>query len=264
MSTTDVSNLIVRLAESPREVECAQALRYQVFYEEMNALPSPAMRRLGRDFDDFDDICDHLLVIDKERSNGVPFVVGCYRLMRRSVALENGGFYSAQEFDLSALMDQPGELVELGRSCVHKDYRNRAVMAVLWRGLAEYVHEHDIKLMFGCASFPGTDPEAIGQPLSYLHHNHMAPDGLRTRALDHHYVDMGRLNADHLDRRGALSDLPPLIKGYLRLGGFVGDGAVVDHQFNTTDVCIIVKTDLVAQKYLRHYLPSGPSSTTVR
>ncbi|MGB0684541.1 MAG: GNAT family N-acetyltransferase [Magnetovibrionaceae bacterium] len=254
-------NLIVRLAESPREVECAQALRYDVFYNEMKAAPTPEMRRLERDFDGFDDICDHLLVIDRERSNGVPFVVGCYRLMRRSVALQHGGFYSAQEFDISALEDHPGEIVELGRSCVHKDYRNRAVMNVLWGGLADYVFSHDIELMFGCASFPGTDPETISRGLSYLHHNHMAPEHLRPRAHDHMYVGMNGLEADDLNRRDALT-LPPLIKGYLRLGGFVGDGAVIDHQFNTTDVCVIVKTDLVAEKYLRHYSPSGTSSTT--
>jgi L-ornithine Nalpha-acyltransferase len=124
---------------------------------------------------------------------------------------------------------------------------------MLWRGLAEYVREYDIHLMFGCASFPGTKPDEMGAQLSYLHHFHLAPQGLRPRALDHHYVPMAILPASGIDAQAALAELPPLIKGYLRVGGFVGDGAVIDHQFNTTDVCVIVKTDQMTEKYDRRY-----------
>ncbi|MEQ8193716.1 MAG: GNAT family N-acyltransferase [Rhodospirillales bacterium] len=250
----------VRLAETHNDVDAAQALRYQVFYEEMGAVPSLEARRLRRDCDRFDPICDHLLVIDRKRSNGKPFVVGNYRLLTRAAAKRNGGFYSAQEFDLTNLLNHPDESVELGRSCVHPEYRGRGVMPLLWRGLADYVKERNIKIFFGCGSFPGTDPRDIDTALSYLHHFHLAPRSLRPRALNERYVDMRAVPAAHLDQSTAIQELPPLIKGYLRVGGFVGDGAVVDHQFKTTDVCIIVKTDQLTAKYHRHFKPSGTPS----
>ncbi len=248
----------VRLAETPAEVEAAQALRYTVFYREMNATPSPEVAARGLDFDAFDPICDHLIVIDTHVDRPQPFVVGTYRLLRRSVAARGGGFLTSQEYDLSVLLEQPGESVELGRACVHPEYRARGVLQILWRGLAGYVIRHNITLMFGTASFPGTDPGAMRAALAYLHHYHRAPSGLRPRALDHRYVEMGGVPRSGIDVQAALADLPPLIKGYLRVGGFVGDGAVVDPQFNTIDVCIVVKTDQMTKKYDRHYRRSPP------
>ncbi len=247
-------HLEVRVAGTPAEVDAAQALRYSVFYDELGAKASPEVRRACRDFDDYDAICDHLLAIDLERSNGLPFVVGTYRLTRRSVARANFGFYSEQEFDLSALYDYPGEVVEMGRSCVHPEYRSRGVMQLLWRGIAEYICGHNLEVMFGCASFHGTEPESIGKPLAYLYRRHLAPEVLRPRALGAHYVDMAGDPDTGLTDEEGLASLPPLIKGYLRLGGFVGDGAVVDHDFNTTDVCVLVKTSQVTAKYHRHYI----------
>jgi putative hemolysin len=151
------------------------------------------------------------------------------------------------------MLAYPGRVLELGRSCVRADYRNRAVVQLLWRGIAAYVFRHQIDIMFGCASLPGTDPGALALELSYLHHNHLAPPAIRLRALAHRFVDMNRLPVGAVDARKAIAALPPLIKGYLRLGGFVGDGAVIDHQFNTTDVAILVKTELITDKYYRHY-----------
>jgi putative hemolysin len=145
-------------------------------------------------------------------------------------------------------------VLELGRSCVDPAYRARAVMPLLWSGIATYVFHYDIELMFGCASLPGIDPDQLAVPLSYLYHHRLAPPELRARALPERYVDMRRLPPESIDAERTLGTLPPLIKGYLRLGGFVGDGAVIDHQFNTTDVCVVVKTDLVAAKYSRHYV----------
>jgi L-ornithine Nalpha-acyltransferase len=248
-----LNNFIVRLAENEADIEAAQRLRYRVFYEEMAAKPSPEVKLAGRDFDAYDPICDHLLVIDKDVKNGNLGVVGTYRLLRRSVAEQHGGFYTQQEYDISALLEGPGEFVELGRSCVDSSYRSRGIMQMLWRGLAAYVHEFNIDLMFGCASFPGTSPDEVGAQLSYLHYNHMAPQKLRPRALDQHYVFMGVVPQAGIDEQAVLADLPPLIKGYLRVGGFVGDGAVIDRQFNTTDVCVIVKTDQLTEKYDRRY-----------
>jgi L-ornithine Nalpha-acyltransferase len=243
--------LRVRLADSAADIEAAQALRYRVFYEIMGARPLPGMVERRRDDDRFDSICDHLLVVDHSRG-GAETVVGTYRLIRRPAA-RLGGFYSAGEYEIDRLIRYPGEILELGRSCTDPAYRARPVLQLLWSGIAAYVFHHDIALMFGCASLPGTDPEALAAPLSYLYYHHLAPPALRTRALPERFVDMRRLAPAGFDPVRTLAGLPPLIKGYLRLGGFIGDGAVIDEPFNTTDVCIVVKTDLVAEKYSRHY-----------
>jgi L-ornithine Nalpha-acyltransferase len=243
--------LQVRLAETTADIEAAQALRYRIFYERLGAHPLPEMACRRRDVDRFDNDCDHLLVLD--HSLGSSGVVGTYRLIRRDTAARLGGFYSAKEFDISPVVLHPGEILELGRSCVDPAYRNRSAMQLLWSGIAAYVFHYDIVLMFGCASLPGVDPDALSMPLSYLHQYHLAPPALRPRALADRYVEMCRLRPCGVDATRAMAALPPLIKGYLRLGGFVGDGAVIDEQFNTTDVCILVKTDLVTEKYSRHF-----------
>jgi len=245
--------LQVRLAESAGDVDAAQALRYRIFYEIMGARPLPGMEQRRRDSDGYDQICDHLLVFDHSRGTGAEAVVGTYRLIRREAAARLGAFYSQAEYDIAALLAYPGEILELGRSCVDAGYRARSVMQLLWGGISAYVSHYDIALMFGCASLPGIDPDALAAPLSYLYYHHLAPPAMRARALPERFVDMRRLDPAALDPARMLAALPPLIKGYLRLGGFVGDGAVIDQQFNTTDVCIVVKTDLVAEKYSRHY-----------
>ena len=245
-------SLQVRLAENATEIDAAQALRYRVFYDEMGAEPTAEMARRQRDFDRFDDVCDHLLVLDHSRPRGAE-VVGTYRLIRRSMAAQSGGFYSATEYDLGPIPQHPGEILELGRSCTDAAARTGPAAKLMWRGIAAYVFHYRIAVMFGCASLHGTDPDALVLPLAYLHHFHRAPPSLRMRALDDRYVEMNRLAKDAIDPARAQAVLPPLIKGYLRLGGFVGDGAVIDRPFNTTDVSIVVKTDLVAGKYYRHY-----------
>jgi len=247
------NNLGVRLAVSADELDAVQALRYRVFYTEMGARPDAATRMSARDSDEFDAIADHLLVVDHDLGEGPDSVVGTYRLVRQDAAAKLGRFYSAGEYDISRLEDFPGELLELGRSCTAPAYRSRAVMQILWRGIAAYVFHYGIELMFGCASLHGTDPDALAGELTYLHAHHLAPAAIRPRALEHRYVAMDRCDPDRLHPRQALMRLPPLVKGYLRLGGFVGDGAVIDHQFNTTDIAVIVQTDLVTEKYYRHY-----------
>lgn len=246
-------NLGVRIATHEAEIDAVQALRFRVFYEEMGAVPDAAAAAAQRDRDAFDAVADHLLVVDHAIGPGAEGVVGTYRLIRQPGAEKMGRFYSADEYDISPIVTFPGHVLELGRSCVHPSYRNRAVMQLLWRGIAAYVFLHRIDLMFGCASLPGTDPDALAEELTYLYHNHLAPPALRPRALPHRLVEMRRRDPASLDFRRVSAGLPPLIKGYLRLGGFVGDGAVIDHQFNTTDVAVVVKTDLVTDKYYRHY-----------
>jgi putative hemolysin len=246
-------SLGVRIAATPDEIDAVQSLRYRVFYQEMGATPDPATEAARRDRDAFDAVADHLIVVDHAIGPGQEGVVGTYRLIRREAAARAGRFYSADEYDVGLVDLFPGRVLELGRSCVDGAHRNRAVMQLLWRGISAYVFAHQIDLMFGCASLPGTDPDALATELTYLYDNHLAPPALRLRALDHRYVDMRRMDPALIDRNRALAGLPPLIKGYLRLGGFIGDGAVIDHQFNTTDVAIVVKTDLVTDKYYRHY-----------
>lgn len=246
-------SLRIRLAEDVSEIRAAQALRYRVFYESMTARPTPEMAAARRDFDSFDDFCDHLLVFDEERGSGPSAVVGTYRVMRREGAARRGQFYTSDEYQIDNLASYPGEILELGRSCVDPTYRSGATMQLLWRGIAEYVFYHDISIMFGCASLPGTDPQQLSMPLAYLYHHHLAPPALRVRAVPERYVSMDLLPPDQVEIAAARQALPPLIKGYLRLGGFVGDGAVVDPEFGTTDVCVVVKTDWVTDKYLRHY-----------
>jgi len=246
-------NLGVRLAETAAELDAVQALRYRVFYAEMGALADAQTVATERDVDMFDAVADHLLVVDHDLGEGAMSVVGTYRLIRQPAAARLGRFYSAGEYDISVLETFPGQLLELGRSCTDAAYRSRAVLQLLWRGIAAYVFHYGIDLMFGCASLHGTDPDALAPELTYLATHHLAPPGIRPRALEALYVDMRRCDARTLDQRAALMRLPPLIKGYLRLGGFVGDGAVIDRQFNTTDIAVVVQTDLVTEKYYRHY-----------
>ncbi len=246
-------SLGVRVAATAGELDAVQALRYRIFYEEMGAAPDAAAAASRRDRDEFDAVADHLMVVDHATGPGPEGVVATYRMIRQPAAALLGGFYSADEYDISAVTGFPGQVLELGRSCVDPAYRGRSAMQLLWRGLAAYVFLNRIDLMFGCASLPGINPNAVATELSYLYYNHLAPPELRPRALAERYVDMRRVAPEALDGRPALALLPPLIKGYLRLGGFVGDGAVIDHQFNTIDIAIVVKTDQVTEKYYRHY-----------
>jgi putative hemolysin len=244
--------LLVRLADSEAEIRAAQALRYRIFYEEHRAVPAADVAAARLDFDRFDDKADHLLVLDTSRTAAEEAVVGTYRLIRRE-AVGAGGFYSNGEFDLSRLEAWPGEVLELGRSCVDAEYRSGRVINLLWRGIAVYLGECGAELLFGCGSLPGTDPEALRLPLAYLHHYHRAPRHIRPRALPDRFVAMDGLPKEAIDPAQALAAIPPLIKGYLRLGGFVGDGAVVDRDFNCTDVCVVVQASLLTAKYARHY-----------
>jgi putative hemolysin len=252
--------LEVRLAETEYEVEHAQRLRYSVFYEEMNAIPTLQMRELRRDFDKYDDVCDHLLVVDRDThdDDGQPLVVGTYRLTREQDARRAGGFYTSSEYDLSAMLGgvakhgngEGTKYLELGRSCVLKSYRSRpGTMQLLWKGLMAYVARFDIDLMFGCASLPGIDVRELAMPLSYLHHFHPMPERLRVKARSELFVDMNRIAKDQIDAREGLRSLPPLLKGYVRAGCCIGEGAVIDRQFGTTDVFIYFPLSGIDARY---------------
>jgi L-ornithine Nalpha-acyltransferase len=248
-------SLEVRLAETEHEVEQAQRLRYSVFYEEMNAIPTPQMHALGRDFDKYDDVCDHLLVVDRETlgDDGQPLVVATYRLTREQDAARAGGFYTAGEYDIAPMLNglpTGTKFLELGRSCVLKSYRSRpGTMQLLWKGLMAYVARFDVDLMFGCASLPGTDVEALALPLSYLRHFHAMPEHLTVKARPELLAGMDRIAKEAIEPREGLRSLPPLLKGYVRAGCCVGDGAVIDHQFGTTDVFIYFPLSGIDARY---------------
>lgn len=242
----------IRLASTAEEIAAAQRLRYAVFYEEYGAKPSAEMAQQKRDFDRFDDIADHLIVLH-HRDGAAPEIVGTYRLLRQEIAEKHGGFYSAQEYDLSRLLAMGSSLLELGRSCVLAEFRTKPILNLLWQGIADYVSEYEVDFLFGCASFPGTDVEAIAEQLSYLHHFHQTPGNLRPRALAERYVEMNRAPPEAIDEKRAFASLPPLIKGYLRAGATIGDGAVVDHQWNSVDVCIVAQTKFITDRYRKYY-----------
>ena len=248
-------SLEVRLAETELEIEQAQRLRYSVFYEEMSAIPTPQMRELGRDFDKYDDVCDHLLVVDREAhdQDGQPLVVATYRLTRKKDAARAGGFYTAGEYDITPMLEglpAVHEILELGRSCVLMSYRSRpGTMQLLWKGLMAYVARFDIDLMFGCASLPGTDPDSLALPLSYLHHFHAMPENLAVRARPELFVPMNRMAKEAIEPREGLRSLPPLLKGYMRAGCCIGNGAVIDRQFGTTDVFIYFPLSAIDARY---------------
>ncbi len=219
----------VRLAQDAAQIEAAQRLRYDVFVRELGGDGAMVDHDAGLERDRFDPFFDHLLAFDDTAGGKV---VGVYRVLRADQAAAAGQFYSEDEYDLSVLRASGRRLLELGRSCLHRDYRGGPVMFHLWQGLANYVQTHDIDVMFGVASFHGIDAQALASPLSLLHHRHLAPPDLRVRARQFQPMDLVA-EAD-LDRRAAMLQVPALIKAYLRLGGFVGEGAFVDHAFNTT------------------------------
>lgn len=258
-----IGALEVLLARRRYEIAEAQRLRYEVFYEEMSATPSVIASLRRRDQDAYDAICDHLLVVDRDaamtdawHSGRRPKVVGTYRVLRQEAAERGPGFYTQGEYDIAPLVRARSpryRFMELGRSCVLKPYRNKRTVELLWHGLWTYIREHKVDVMIGCASFEGTDPREHAMALSFLHHHAMADESWRCRAHRHLYQTMDLIPKDKVDMKAALKAMPPLIKGYLRLGAMVGDGAVIDRQFGTTDVLIILPVEKIDPRYFEHF-----------
>jgi putative hemolysin len=228
----------VKLAETEAELLAAQRLRYDVFVDELGGGGDLVDHEQRLERDRFDPYFDHMILTTKDNDA----VIGVYRLLRGSRAEIAGGFYSEGEYDLSALKTSGRRVLELGRSCLHRDYRGGIAMHCLWSGLADYVAMHRIDILFGVASFHGTNIADLAAPLSLLHERHLAPPQLRVRAHESAFQRMDLTDLDTLDRRAAMLQVPSLIKAYLRLGGCVGEGAYLDHKFNTTDVCLIMDT----------------------
>lgn len=239
----------VKIAETEDELRAAQALRYDVFVQELGGGGDMVDHEAGLERDRFDPFFDHMIVRDSTAGR----VVGVYRLLRDDQARAAGQFYSEDEYDLTVLKSSGRKLLELGRSCLHPDYRGGMAMFHLWSALADYVTAHGIEILFGVASFHGTDVNALALPLSMLHQNHLAPPELRVRARAESFQPMDLIAPEALDRRRAMVETPALIKAYLRLGGFVGEGAFVDRAFNTTDVCLVLDTARMNDRQRRLY-----------
>ena len=254
MDKLKVGSLEAFVATNEEDILHAQKLRYRIFVEEMGAKPSAQVVEQKRDFDKFDDWCDHLLVRDAEKDQ----VVGAYRILRRSQLPEGEDFYTQSEFNLDKMLSNfTGEVMELGRSCVDTEYRDRSTMQLLWKAIGEYIGEHNVELMFGCASFKGSDSKEHAKQLSYLYHSHLAPEELRASVREEFFKPIDLVAAEEIDGRRTVASLPPLIKGYLRLGGYIGNGAFEDYEANTTDVCIILPTENVAGKYMDKFGAKG-------
>ena len=227
----------VRIAQTEAEVKAAQTLRYQVFVEELGANGPLVDHHSRLEIDSFDAHADQLILLDLTRKTDDQ-VVGVYRLLDQAGAQAAGQFYSENEYDLSSLKSSGRTLLELGRSCLHSEYRGGPAMLHLWQALAKEVDVRGAEILFGVASFHGVALKQLAPSLSLLARDYLAPPHLRVRA--RHYQPMNIM--DDIDRVSAMKQIPSLIKAYLRLGGFVGDGAFLDHAFNTTDVCLILDT----------------------
>lgn len=251
-----IGSLEVRLARDDAEIAAVQEVRFRVFYDELGARRDALHSLEERDSDRFDALCDHLLVVD----TALPGpdhrrIVGTYRLLRQEIAAKAGGFYSNDEFELEQLVARhPGQqFLELGRSCVLKEYRSKRTIEILWQGIFAYINRYSIGVMTGCASFHGTEPAAHAEALSYLAHYCRTEPQWDVRAVADRYCTMDLMAREAINTKAAIAALPPLIKGYLRLGATIGDGAVIDHQFGTTDVLIILPVSALNARYIGHF-----------
>jgi putative hemolysin len=252
----DDSHFEIRLAATEADLHAAQRLRYAVFVEELGGDGPMVDHGQRREADRFDVHFDHLMLLDLRRP-AEDRVVGVYRVMTGAGAAAAGQFYSEDEYDLSPLRASGRRLLELGRSCLHRDYRGGTAMMHLWAGLADYIAAHDIEVMFGVASFHGRDPAPLAAPLSLLHHRHLAPAGIRPVARADGFQRMDLIPEAALDRPAAIRAIPALIKAYLRLGGFVGQGAYVDRAFNCIDVCLVMDVARIPDKARAMYRRGG-------
>ncbi len=271
MNALKKSNFVARLAINKAEIEAAQRLRFDVFYQELSAKPNKRVSLTGRDIDKFDEICEHILVVYTGPSSMLSSVqvidgelVGTYRLLPQQVAQQNFGFYSQTEFDVAPLLAAKENLsfLELGRSCVAEQFRTKPVLELLWQEIWNYVREHNVDVLMGCASIVGTDPKKLKLPLSYLATNHQPPSDWMVSAQP--TQELLRITAQTLtaqDSRKARLMLPPLIRSYLRIGAYIGDEAVVDYQFGTTDVLVLLPISNIKPNYFDRfgYPPQSPA-----
>ena len=245
----------LRFAKSDADLRAAQRLRYRVFVEELGSDGDMVDHAMQLERDEFDPHHEHLMLLDRSRSDDpLEQCVAVYRLLTGETAEKLGSFYTEGEYDLSVLKASGKQLLELGRSCVAPEYRGGTALFHMWAGLAKFVFEGGYDVLFGVASFHGTDIAKLAEPLSFLHHRHLAPEALRVRAVEDHYQNMDLIPEEQIDRPRAMRAIPPLIKAYLRTGGTVGEGAFIDRAFNTVDVCLILDTRQIPQRQKDMYI----------
>ena len=214
-------------------------LRFKSFFDEKT--PNKI------DSDEFDELCDHLVVIDKSKSND--YVVGTYRLLYRKNEGIEIKFYSQSEFNIINILNKKSSLLEAGRSCVRKEYRDGRIIKLLWKGLATYIIKSNVEYIFGCASFPSSNYKRFLSQLSYLHYYHSPSEDLQTNPVNNLKAEFKLISKQKINNEKEFRSLPPLIKAYLRVGAYVGSGAVIDKNFDTTDVLIILDTKKLLKKY---------------
>jgi putative hemolysin len=251
-----IGNLEVRLARDEAEIAAAQEVRYRVFYDELGARKAGFQALDRRDADRFDPVCDHLLVFDTSLPGPQHRrIVGTYRLLRQETAIAAGGFYSQDEFELPGLVARHPDrrFLELGRSCVLPDYRSKRTIEVLWQGIWAYITHYDIGVMTGCASFHGTVPAAHAEALTYLAHHCRTGPAWDIRAVANRYHSMDLMPVEAVSAKAAIAAMPPLVKGYLRIGARIGDGCVIDHDFSTVDVFVVLPVTEIGARYVSYY-----------
>ena len=251
-----IGDFVIKLVKNQKEIKKVQSLRYDVFYKEQKAKPTIPQKFFRLDYDKVDQYADHLVVIDKNSKRIKNKIVGTYRLLRGDVADNFSGFYTSTEFNLNNLLKlyKNNQILELGRSCVHKDYRNGTIVNLLWKAVSEYIKLYDIKILLGCASFPGTNVMKFSQELSFLRQNFFLPQEFLIESLDNKSYPVFNKKTNTINNLKIFAKLPPLIKGYLRVGGKVSDSFFIDHHFNTIDLCVVVKTDNINEKYKKKFL----------
>lgn len=247
MEPFEVGSFIVRLAKTEEDRRRVQDLVDDVFHREEGIDPETVEQR-QHDIKVINPVCDHLMVLSKETDQ----LIATYRLIRRAHADQIGGFYSQDEYDLTKLLAYDGEILEFSRAVTHKDFRTSGMMMIVWKGLAEYIKSYDVKLMFGVPSFHGTDPQKLANEFSYLYHFHRADESILCRAKE--YTEMNLIPKDQINEKEAFMNLPPLVKGYLRVGAVIGDGAFHDKDWNCLDIQVIVETDKTSGTYKKHFL----------
>jgi len=252
MINFNVNNYTIKLAENQEEIEAGLHLRYKVYCQEIGAVILDKYLEKEIEFDDLDQYCDHLILIDNSVEGQLKDkVVGYYRLIQKEAADKVGGFYSTHEFDISDFLNNyKGKVLELGRTCVLPKYRNSATMNLLWKGVAKYIEENNIDAMFGCVSAPGLDCSAYKEGFSFLYHNYSLDYSITAKD----GVSMNMMKNEDIDPKQAIKNLPPLIKGYLKVNAKFGQEAFVDYDYNLTDIFVMADIKNADEKYKKHYL----------
>lgn len=241
--------LEVSLAASLPELDAAYRLRFEVFNLELQEGLRASFDR-GYDTDAYDAYCDHLIVRDLESQT----VVGTYRLLRRSRAQRNIGFYSENEFDLGNLKKLPGELLELGRSCIASTHRSFATINLLWQAITQYARQTGVSYLFGCASLHVTARADVQRLYAYLRARHYAPAAWQVAPLAScRMFGLDDELARDLDERQVARELPPLLRGYLRAGAVICGPPALDADFGTADVLVLLPMEQMARRYRQHY-----------